>query len=242
MKRIISYSLYGNNPLYLIGAIRNAEDVSVFFPGWQARFYVGSSIAPEIQEKLLELGAEVVPLSGREDASAMFWRFKVFCDPEVEWTIIRDSDSRLSLRESAAVSEWLASGKDFHIMRDHPAHNCAILGGLWGARTAALRHFCEMLEKVEPEGRYGEDQEFLHKHVYQLARRSSLVHDSFFSRESWSAPFPTKREGLAFVGEIFDENGLPRQADREIIAKTIGSTYYRVRLWLGSFLRRVFGS
>ena len=59
------------------------------------------------------------------------------------------SDSRLTSREAAAVTEWLEeSGQPFHIMRDHPGHHygecqqvrtrhilCTeILGGLWGAR------------------------------------------------------------------------------------------------------------
>jgi hypothetical protein len=34
----------------------------------------------------------------------------------------RDSDSPLISREKEAVTEWLASNKSFHIMRDHPVH------------------------------------------------------------------------------------------------------------------------
>ena len=59
------------------------------------------------------------------------------------------SDSRLTSREAAAVTEWLEeSGLPFHILRDHPGHQYGechqvstghilspeILGGLWGAR------------------------------------------------------------------------------------------------------------
>eukprot|EP00804_Cyclotella_cryptica_P025471 CCRYP_011979-RB/>CCRYP_011979-RB protein AED:0.02 eAED:0.02 QI:717/1/1/1/1/1/2/1223/81 len=35
------------------------------------------------------------------------WRFLVALDPEVNAYIIRDIDSRLNLREKAAVFEWL---------------------------------------------------------------------------------------------------------------------------------------
>ncbi|KAK8405419.1 hypothetical protein O3P69_001755 [Scylla paramamosain] len=47
---------------------------------------------------------------------------------------ISDVDSRVSQREVAAVEEWLASRKMFHVMRDHPSHNVPVLGGMWDAR------------------------------------------------------------------------------------------------------------
>jgi hypothetical protein len=33
-KRVVSYGLYGSNPKYTLGAVRNAELVHVYFPGW----------------------------------------------------------------------------------------------------------------------------------------------------------------------------------------------------------------
>ena len=42
--RVISYGLYGSKPKYLIGAIRNAQLVKVFYPGWTARFYHSSEV------------------------------------------------------------------------------------------------------------------------------------------------------------------------------------------------------
>ena len=43
-KRVVSYGLYGTNPKYTTGAIRNAELVKIYFPGWVARFYVDNSV------------------------------------------------------------------------------------------------------------------------------------------------------------------------------------------------------
>lgn len=37
-------------------------------------------------------------------------------------------------REVTAVRDWMKSGQQFHVMRDHPKHDFAILGGLWGLR------------------------------------------------------------------------------------------------------------
>lgn len=43
-------------------------------------------------------------------------------DDMVDTLMSRDSDSAITSREKEAVSDWLASNKSFHIMRDHPAH------------------------------------------------------------------------------------------------------------------------
>ena len=46
----------------------------------------------------------------------------------------RDLDSVFTAREAAAVAEWVASGRAVHVMRDHPWHGAAMLGGTWGTR------------------------------------------------------------------------------------------------------------
>lgn len=49
-------------------------------------------------------------------------------DAGVDVFISRDADSVLSARESAAVQDWLRSGKTLHVMHDHPHHGVPILG------------------------------------------------------------------------------------------------------------------
>jgi hypothetical protein len=58
-KRVISFGLYGKNPKYTHGAIRNAELASVYFPGWICRFYVTSDVPSDIVSRLKELNAEI---------------------------------------------------------------------------------------------------------------------------------------------------------------------------------------
>ena len=52
MKKIISFSLWGSNPKYTIGAIRNAELTPIIYPGWVSRFYCGLSVPINIINKL----------------------------------------------------------------------------------------------------------------------------------------------------------------------------------------------
>ena len=49
-------------------------------------------------------------------------------DAGVDVFISRDADSVLSKRESAAVQDWLRSGKTLHVMHDHHQHGAPILG------------------------------------------------------------------------------------------------------------------
>jgi len=66
---------------------------------------------------------------------------QVLDDRAVETFIIRDSDSRLTPRDAAAVSDWLRRGRNytFHCIRDHPSHSLySVSGGAWGGRRAAL--------------------------------------------------------------------------------------------------------
>jgi len=42
MKKIVAFSLWGNNPKYTVGAVRNAELTPSIYPGWTARFYCGT--------------------------------------------------------------------------------------------------------------------------------------------------------------------------------------------------------
>ena len=52
MKKIIAFSLWGDNPMYTIGAIKNADLALDIYPDWVCRFYVGKSTPDEI---ILEL-------------------------------------------------------------------------------------------------------------------------------------------------------------------------------------------
>ena len=139
-KKIISYSLWGNSPMYTIGAIRNAELAETIYPGWICRFYVGDDVAEDIVNKLKSFdNTEVIVMKNTmPDWQKTIWRFYAINNEGVDFVILRDTDSRLTLREYEAVLEWQLSGKYFHIMRDHPYHTEAIMAGMWGCKPKEL--------------------------------------------------------------------------------------------------------
>tara|TARA_R100000008_G_C3581995_1_gene169195 strand:+ start:981 stop:1868 length:888 start_codon:yes stop_codon:yes gene_type:complete len=138
-KKVISFSLWGDNPFYNVGAIRNVELAKEYFGGWICRFYIGTSTPKDTIEELKSHdNVEIIMMDSDEGWDGMYWRFYPINDEEVDIMISRDVDCRLSNRDSHAVNEWLKSGKILHIMRDHPMHSEPIMGGMWGCRTKEL--------------------------------------------------------------------------------------------------------
>jgi hypothetical protein len=200
--RVVSYSLWGNNPKYNIGALKNAELVSELYPGWQARFYVGTNTPVETINGLHERGAHVIDMKKPGDWTGMFWRFEAASDPDVDVMISRDCDSRITAREVAAVKQWIESGSMFHIMRDHPHHATEILGGMWGVRAPLLSNMSNLIKEYVKGDFWQVDQNFLREVIYPKVVQFSIVHDEFFQKIA----FPTKRINDEFVGLAFDEN------------------------------------
>lgn len=203
MRKVISFSLWGDNPKYTVGAIRNAELASEIYPSWLCYFFVADSVSNTIVDRLLSnTNTRVFFKSGDGNWQSMFWRFETSYDPTVDVSIFRDTDSRLNLREKSAVDDWLASDKTFHIMRDHPYHKFPILGGMWGFKKNPNYPMFELLKNFDKNDRYGTDYEFFIQKLYPLIGEDKIVHDPFFDRKD----FPKSRHGIEFVGDVFDEN------------------------------------
>jgi len=203
MKKIISFSLWGDKPMYTIGAIKNADLALDVYPDWICRYYVGKSVPIDIITSLVERkNTEVFVMNEQGDWTGMFWRFYPASDADVDIMISRDTDSRLNLREKAAVEEWLTSDKDFHIMRDHPHHATEILGGMWGIRGNRLSNMKQMIRDYTKGDFWQIDQNFLKERVYPVIINHVCVHDEYFEKK----PFPTKRVPKSFVGQAYNKN------------------------------------
>jgi len=211
MKKIISFCLWGDNPRYTVGALKNADLAKKIYPDWTCRYYAGKSTPIKIITSLYEKdNTEIFIMNESGDWGGMFWRFLPASDSDVEVMISRDTDSRLSDREKTAVDEWLASDKGFHIMRDHPAHGTEILGGMWGAKSGSISEMKPLISEYSKGNFWQVDQNFLREKIYPIVKDTSCVHDEFFEKK----PFPTKRkEGIDsngnpkyFIGEPVDEN------------------------------------
>ena len=212
---VISFSLWGANPVYTVGAIKNAVIASALFPDWVCVFYCFKSVPNSIVDQLERMPNVIVRMvvDSHDDLDnrGMFHRFLPADQVGIDYMMSRDTDSRLSEREKIAVDEWLASGADFHLMRDHPYHGVPILGGMWGVKGGKIKGIAGLIKKFQPSKSKGQDQEFLSQLVWpRLLRRelSAVIHDPFFLK----TPFPVGAKrglgngGVWFVGQVFDED------------------------------------
>ena len=207
MKKIISFSLWGENPKYTIGAIENVKLAQTIYSDWICRFYIGKSVPDDIWDTLDSFNnTELIDMEESGDWTGMFWRFYPASENDVDVFIVRDTDSRLNQREKSAVDEWLNSDKGLHIMRDHPYHTSLIMGGMWGMKKGTFPKMKDLI-KVYNKGNFWQvDQNFLNTFVYPLIKDNTFIHDEFTNFENWKKPFPTIRVNKEFVGDVFDEN------------------------------------
>lgn len=209
MQKIISFSLWGNNPKYTVGAIRNVELALTIYPDWKCKFFIASDVPKDIVDKLYSFPNTILELKTENgDWSSMFWRFSTAYDSSIDISIFRDTDSRLSWREKYAVDQWLISDKTFHIMRDHPYHGFPLLGGMWGFKNNPKFPMKELLTSFNVENKYGTDYDFFIKQLYPIIGDNKVTHDPFFEK----IPFPTARIDKQFVGEVYDENDIRNPA------------------------------
>jgi hypothetical protein len=185
-RNIISFSLFGALPLYTEGAVLNARAAAFLYPGWTCRFYVDDSVPRPVTRALAQAGAQVMTVGGlpREPYGTL-WRFLVADDASVDRFVLRDADSLLNTRERVAVDEWLASGRHFHVMRDHYDHSELVLAGMWGGVRGALPPMVPAIRAwfASPRQVLGRtaDQEFLREVLWPTIAQSVLTHDSQFA-------------------------------------------------------------
>lgn len=222
--KIISFSLWGSDPKYTIGAIKNAELALSIYPDWTCRFYVANDVPSKILLYLESFdNVQLIKMNTPGNWKSMFWRFLPASESDVEVMISRDTDSRLNYREKYAVEQWLDSDKNFHIMRDHPAHRFHVLGGMWGAKNGAIKNISKLIEDFGGTDEYGTDYVFFEKKVFcNLSEENVMVHDEFFN----GIPFPTSRNGYEFVGEVFDAEDNNTPSHTSVLVEYLNKVFY----------------
>ena len=220
MRKLISFTLYGQDPKYIVGMYENLVLQKQFYPEWETIIYHDDSLDNAVLNNL-KPDATLINVSECGILASM-WRFLAHDEENVERFIVRDSDSRLSQREADAVQEWIKSDKTLHIMRDHPHHGYAVNGGMWGmepSRATRMSALCLQYQdgiRTDTTNRdswWMIDMHFLRDVIYPLAHPSTAkihaAHDYMYKvnwvNESWAEDFPAARnQNKNFVGEQFD--------------------------------------
>jgi hypothetical protein len=215
MKKIVSFSLWGNNPTYNIGAIKNVELAKYFYPDFECWFYIHKDTVPQETIDVLNsfTNTKIIFKTGdlnNENCKPRMWRYEPIDDLEVELVLSRDTDTRILLREKLAVDEWIQSNKMFHIMRDHPHHNFNILAGMFGTKKIPqIPNWTNIINSYNKTDNRMYDQDFLRDIIYPLIKNNSIVHASFHKHEPHAKNFPINYcNNFKFVGEYVYYNEL----------------------------------
>jgi len=226
--KLYSFSVYGSDPKYSLGAVANAELVLGLGPDFHAIFHCGPEVDPSLIAEIRKLGATVAEWNEDWHPNGMFWRFIPQLNESFSHLLVRDTDSRITNRELESVSQWFESGTAGHIMRDHPRHGAAMLGGMWGMTAAAWKENFDWSQIWRFGTERGDDQIFLKNFIYPKLYKDSMIHDSFFSFEIHRSIFPTPRIQGEYVGEQVEVDG---SFDLELREELIKTEKSRIRSW-----------
>jgi hypothetical protein len=213
MKQAISFSLYGSDLRYCVGAIKNAIIAQeILDEEYDLIFFVGQSVPSWVVSTLrLFPNVQIIQTDAPEDHTAKLWRF-LACELDYDFVGFRDADARLSLRELNAHEEFIESGLDAHIMKDHPiGHNYPINAGMFTVRSALFKDIRTLIESAEISDYYTQDQDFLRNLIYPRIQFSCFVHDEFYETgvEGKSIRKPYLLEPVnqvSHIGAALDEN------------------------------------
>jgi hypothetical protein len=203
--KIISISVWGDNPRYIVGANRQYELAKLYYPDWEFRIYTDD------KNKFANLtDANIIEVT--DGSYGMYWRFRAMFESGDNIVIVRDSDSRITIREKRAVNDWINSDKKFHTFRDHDAHfEFPIIGCAFGYKGKFITPVFNLMNKyAEQLNYYVGDQIFLRDVIWPLVQDTALVHSM---NEGW---FGETRALLVnpydFCGNGYDEHDMPMYA------------------------------
>ena len=209
MKPILSFTLFGDQPKYYVGAEKNLIQAKEMLPDWEVRvYYHENMILDGTVKKLEDLGAKLINVKdlmiGQKGAIdfPFFWRFLAFFEDAP--VMVRDLDSRLSQRELTYINGWLQSDCDYFIIRDHPWH-APVPSGLYGIKrkiNAFEKHFIDFVNTQDLS--WGADQTILYQYM-QNVDKSNIYYCGFDDKTNY---IPRDNKNF-FIGMQLDENDEP---------------------------------
>jgi GT2 family glycosyltransferase len=210
-KKVISFSVYGEKSVYLLGAEKNIEEAKKIYPGWICRFYCDENISNIEKLKSLAQKGECEVIIPQTPIFQMYWRYFAADDPDVSAVIFRDTDSLVNYREQAAVKDWLNSDKIMHTMHDNDAgHWSPVMGGMCGLKLPInfkmfeqIDSWCKNLRNYKFS--YSDDQTFLSKKLLTILENSLIDHHNNPPKSKFknSVAFPS-HQPITYGGFVGD--------------------------------------
>jgi hypothetical protein len=208
MVNVFSFCLYGppNPKYYPDGLNENINLILKHFPAWKIFVYLGSDVDLGYIDHLRTAPNVILRFTGKTGEPNMIDRFFAIDEPGVDLMMVRDADSRVHWKDRWAIRQFLKSIFIAHTIRDNPAHNAPLMGGLWGLRKESGINVTEEYEAFgrDQPSAFGHDQGFLLHCIYPKVLPSLLVHcpTSMMHIGEHVREFPFKWTNSIYCGRV----------------------------------------
>jgi hypothetical protein len=220
-KMVISMYLDTSNTKYTFGAIRNAQLMKVYFPGWKLRVYIpsiinSSEIIPDqVINKLTLLKADVFTVGPFINLPHWALKYYVIDDVKVTHFIVRNSATRITDRLSNITQQYFKSGGFSFIVRDtYPGViNYSLCPTLFGKSSPLKRYlgvdsFIDFLVKFVTKNQ--SEKEFIKYILLPKLGNNVLIYDSYNLSGKCISYLPGGIEFNKAPTEIlYDQNEIP---------------------------------
>jgi len=209
MRKIISFTLFGSDAKYYVGAEKNIQINKKLLPDWETVIYFHPEMTNmKSVEMLSSMKANLIDTSniiiGNKPPKdyPFFWRFLAFLNNDI--TLVRDLDSRISDREVEYINRWIENDKDYFIIRDHPWHSPVPSGlfGIKGKKIEFENHFNSFINASDL--RWGTDQDILYEYMKGISPEN-IEYCGFDKPETY---IPRNNKEF-FIGMQLDETDNP---------------------------------
>lgn len=202
-----SFCIYGKNEYYYNGLIENIKLIQQYYPDYLIYIYVGNDSRMDLINDMVNLYDKIVwKYTNETGAINMIYRFFAIDDSDVKTIHVRDADSRVHERDRWGIDTFMESNVTAYTIRDNPAHNVRMMGGLWGCRklSFSIKSLFQMYRfpLLESKNEFGYDQQFLSQFLYPQLIQSFMVFTNYCTLCDLEriVPFPDTLRKDTFCG------------------------------------------
>jgi hypothetical protein len=174
--KVISLSLFGDNPYYYNHAYKMKDDLPKYFPDWELRIYIHYKTPSFIIKKFIEKGCQVIIVQqdNMTPSDSTFWRFLAAQDDVI--FACRDVDYQLNDFDYQQVNQWIKKDKTFFIkyLTVNSKLEFKIRGikssfhaGFWGGRNQCVPNILEKINNYKYRKHWRRDELFLENVIWE---------------------------------------------------------------------------
>ena len=192
--KIFSFCIFGDNIKYYLGLRENIRLIKDFFPDFHIFIYCGLNRLDDFLNRLLNQNTNNkihFIYTGKDGIINTIYRYSPILEKDVEYVIIRDTDSEVNARDRWTINDFLnennnTSKKSVQVIRDHIWHKSRIMGGLTAFKKSdilttvgnELESIFKDLEECNIPIDYGFEEKLLSQRIYPIIKDEILVYSN----------------------------------------------------------------